>query len=491
MQNRQLILGILSLTASLAACSHNDSTPAPPPPTKCQKLIASLPSDYIHGTVTVPEDYADPNGRKIQVFYYGRLGTDPNFPTIVFFNGGPGGSSHSSFKAMTKINDSSADAKVHLPILYIDQRGTGCSTPYLSSVTQLSDLIRLSHYGSTEIVKDAEVVRKTLLGGQKWKVFGQSFGGLISKRYLQVAPEGIRSLHVHGFSSTNDETVWLSERIKAQNRLAQEFFVKYPGDEQVYLKIESLLNDQVCGQSGTSKSCGKPMLYAFTNFLGFHDQWDGIHKVLNVFLKDDHLNQAALNFWAGILARLSEGESGYNPWAGMVISWVDQGASDFSRTTCEKIYDILRKEGDKPETWPLHECKTAMSDSAQADTSATDKQIYQILSYIPHNVLTLDMEVELVKQHPEIPFFLYSGGEDGFVPVETYSPEVAAMGNMIHYTNFPNSGHEGFMTEKQVWADLVNDDGAMPGPVTTSLSPALLQESGLIFSEFAGQRTRH
>ncbi|MGZ3721971.1 MAG: alpha/beta fold hydrolase, partial [Bdellovibrionales bacterium] len=201
---------IVALLLGTAACTHNSDSPAEitGKTADCNKLKSSIPKDFIQGTVEVPEDYDHPEGQKIHVFYYGRVGTAEN-PTIVFFNGGPVSDSHGSWQSPTRITDQSEEAKKIWPMIFIDQRGTGCSSEFPRLQSE-AEYIRYAHWGSKEIVKDAEVIRKKIQGGLRWKAFGQSYGGFITQRYLQVAPEGIRSMHVHGFTSGRDIDQWMA-----------------------------------------------------------------------------------------------------------------------------------------------------------------------------------------------------------------------------------------------------------------------------------------
>jgi homoserine acetyltransferase len=57
-------------------------------------------------------------------------------------------------------------------------------------------------------------------------------------------------------------------------------------------------------------------------------------------------------------------------------------------------------------------------------------------------------------QNASLPFYLYSGAKDVFVPIETFQEEIQKLGSRITYREFNASGHEGFYTEKQVWKDL-------------------------------------
>ena len=81
-----------------------------------------------------------------------------------------------------------------LSMIYLDQRGNGCSDPYPAGPvnTQFTTMTaqRLALYGSRSIVRDAEALRELLLGpGKSWSAFGQSFGGEIVHRYVEMLPQ--------------------------------------------------------------------------------------------------------------------------------------------------------------------------------------------------------------------------------------------------------------------------------------------------------------
>ena len=48
----------------------------------------------------------------------------------------------------------------------------------------------LAHFRADAIVRDAELVRRQLTGGEPWSVLGQSFGGFCTVTYLSLAPGG-------------------------------------------------------------------------------------------------------------------------------------------------------------------------------------------------------------------------------------------------------------------------------------------------------------
>lgn len=424
----------------------NKGAAAPPKKTSCQELKAAMPADFIQGTVEVPENYDQPAGRKIKVYYYGRLGSG-GIPSTVFFNGGPAADSHSSYQSLQQITKATEASYASYPILYIDQRGTGCSDAYPKGDSE-EVVERLSHYGSIEIVKDAEVIRKKLIGSTKWRVYGQSHGALIGQRYLVVAPEGIRSLHAHGYAPNDDEIGYLTSRVRSQGKFAAEYFNEYPGDQERYLQIEKLLNDSVC--VGPDK-CGKRILYSFVDLLGFNNYWSFMHSTLESFLKNGSLDQKALNDYAKIaLDGDEEGED-----AATVITWVEHGLLGFIPETCQEIFSRLRQEGLKPETWPMHDCR--QSEALTAKEKSQIQELPRILAKIPQRRMTPDMLYTAVAHSPGIPVFLYAGVKDTFSPPAAFADIVNLAGSKIHFKTFPETGHEGYSSELEVWTNLANE----------------------------------
>src|SRR5262245_43861112 len=131
---QQAFLCLVAITAS--GCAEA-ATPVPSPSLapqrqECEEFRQALNQDapglWTQGWVTVPEAWSKPNSKQIRVFYYARLIRDSQGqiakPTV-FFNGGPGFDSHSSYDTIEPL-----EAPQSLSMIYIDQRGTGCSDPY-------------------------------------------------------------------------------------------------------------------------------------------------------------------------------------------------------------------------------------------------------------------------------------------------------------------------------------------------------------------------
>jgi pimeloyl-ACP methyl ester carboxylesterase len=178
----------------------------------CARFRESLPADFESDLITVPEDWTRPLGKQIQVFYYlrraKRADGTPAQP-VVFFNGGPSFDSHGVSQMLESLEGSTA-----LTFVYIDQRGTGCSDPYPSVKT---DAARLPFYGSRAIVQDAEAIRSRVFGPfTRWHAFGQSYGGFIVHRYLEIAPQGLSGAFAHGASVMSLPEAWVASRLRSR-----------------------------------------------------------------------------------------------------------------------------------------------------------------------------------------------------------------------------------------------------------------------------------
>ncbi len=154
----------------------------------CDILKERLTADYSLEKIEVPEDWSSQTSPKIKVaYYYSKAKMDAGQTPVIFFNGGPGGASAGSYRVLVLNKKDIESAFNNLNFVFIDQRGNGCSQEY-PEVNSESDVARLKNYTSRSIVKDAEAIRQKIWGDRPWKIFGQSYGGFIVRRYLEVAP---------------------------------------------------------------------------------------------------------------------------------------------------------------------------------------------------------------------------------------------------------------------------------------------------------------
>jgi pimeloyl-ACP methyl ester carboxylesterase len=184
----------------------------------------------------LPLDYAS-RGKTISVFARevvapGKEGLD--LPWVVFFQGGPGSGSPRPSTNSGWIKRMSQEYRV----LLLDQRGTGLSTPVtaqaLRELAPEAQAGYLRHFRADNIVRDAEAIRKTLIGERKWTILGQSYGGFCALRYLSASPEGLEAALITGgipslTRPTDDVYRATYPRVVDKNR---RYFERYPGDRE-------------------------------------------------------------------------------------------------------------------------------------------------------------------------------------------------------------------------------------------------------------------
>jgi pimeloyl-ACP methyl ester carboxylesterase len=408
-----------------------------PEESECKDFRSKLPSNYFQDEITVPENWDQPQGAQIKVFYYGIV--RPGKDTVVFYNGGPAGDSHSSYEVLKD-----APEYKNFSFVFVDQRGTGCSSAYPSEPTQ-QNLEKLMTYGSRSIVKDSEAIRSKILGNKPWKIFGQSFGGMIVQRYLTIDLSHIKSANAHGLSVMSDSALWLAMRMKSQKRVLENYFAKYPDDRQNIPALRALVSETRCFTDGESKICGKSVVDGLTIFLGFSESWPSMHKLIGNLIKNNTLDESLFqkyieNYVFGVFAN--------NYGAGSVIGAVDMSTSGkVDPRPCVTSTDILKKQGEDPSQWIINECRLL-------DSMTNDGWDPLWKSITKTDDLTLAEIKQSLQMNPQVPFYLYSGQLDVFVPVETFAEEISFLGSLVNYSSFPTSGHEGFYTESLVWKNL-------------------------------------
>ncbi|MEU8513902.1 alpha/beta fold hydrolase [Kitasatospora sp. NPDC048722] len=211
-------LGTLARTAGSAAFT----------PGACPRTPEPIPAlrNARCGTLTVPENRADPDGRTITlgVAIVPALSRTPAPDPIVWFAGGPGDDAVGEAQLaidgglnrdrdvifMSQRSTYSADPELTCPVvdrfaaravgLVYDARSTG--REHVEATRACRDELAargvdLSAYNSTESAADYADLR-VALGIRQWNVFGISYGTDLALIYLREHPEGIRSVGVDG-----------------------------------------------------------------------------------------------------------------------------------------------------------------------------------------------------------------------------------------------------------------------------------------------------
>ena len=183
----------------------------------------------------LPLDYAKPGAATISVFAREVVApgkANAHLPYLVFFQGGPG-------SGAPRPNSNSGWIKRALTefrVLLLDQRGTGASTPItaqtLRHLTPVAQADYLQHFRADNIVRDAEAIRKMLVGDTTWSILGQSFGGFCAMNYLSAAPDGLKEVLITGgipsLTRGTDELYRATyPRVIAKN---DQYYQRYPDD---------------------------------------------------------------------------------------------------------------------------------------------------------------------------------------------------------------------------------------------------------------------
>ncbi|MAA79204.1 MAG: alpha/beta hydrolase [Deltaproteobacteria bacterium] len=206
----------------------------------------------------VPLNHEQPDGTTIHVFARELCASDNadrQAPFIVYLQGGPG---FECRPPLTRSGWIKTALKNHR-VLLLDQRGTGNSTPLcvqtIANISTVQEQAKyMQHFRADSIVKDAELIRKELIGENKWTILGQSFGGFCAVHYLSAAPQGLQAAMITGglppLSGHADQVYKAtSKRVLSRNK---RFYARYPQDINVVRKIvDYLKSHQVVLPGGT------------------------------------------------------------------------------------------------------------------------------------------------------------------------------------------------------------------------------------------------
>ncbi|KAH7909081.1 alpha/beta-hydrolase [Hygrophoropsis aurantiaca] len=248
---------------------------------------------------SVPLDYSKPDGQKIRVFARSLIPlddakvsadqqtVDSDRPYFLYLQGGPG----FEVNLFSSLDLAAIIHKKGYQTLWLDQRGTGLSTPIsVSSLTSQTDgeiAQYLKHFRADNIVRDCEFIRKTLIGGKKpeedrkWTIMGQSFGGFCATTYLSFHSEGLKEVFLTGGLPPlvdHPDPVYrrLFERVAKRNEV---YYAKYPRDVQRVRKILSYVGENNVQFPDSGQLT--PSRWLQLGFdLGMHAGIDRIHQLV-------------------------------------------------------------------------------------------------------------------------------------------------------------------------------------------------------------------
>lgn len=278
-----------------------------------QRFIHRLPGLVLTGhEFTAPLDYAAPTGEQITIFARELVTPDKegaNLPWLVFFQGGPG---HGAPRP-TENSGWWKRALQEYRVLMLDQRGTGRSTPVTTQTlarlpTPQAQADYLKHFRVDNIVRDAELVRKMLLGATtQWSALGQSYGGFCLTHYLSAAPDGLREVIITGglpslHRPVDDVYRATYQRVAAKNQL---YYARYPEDIDLVQEIVYYLTTHEMRLPSGGRLT--PLRFQQLGLaFGASDGFEQVHYLLeDAFVQDARGRELSYNF----LCHLEEAQS--------------------------------------------------------------------------------------------------------------------------------------------------------------------------------------
>lgn len=390
-----------------------------------------------------------------QIHYYGYVFKNNKSP-IIFYNGGPSSDSHGMLTAFKEINEYFKQLIYkEQSFILMDQRGTGCSAKYpnarfVSEEETPAFLQKLQDdWGSSAIVEDSEILRKKLFGDSvKWKIYGQSYGALIAHRYLELAPEGLDSVHAHGFGITDPASL-NRFRYHSQKLVFEQFLVEYPETRPAVAKLYQWLDSGVCFHNGDEKEkvCGREALDPLVSAMANKLNWKDVSEILISIVQEDAINYEKVGKLVKRLQFIKGGDLSQGIAALVIsLSEIDYGRNLDDPNGCEDAILYWESKGEPNSQWYIAECRPG-------NISAEGKEYLKIFMDLPIKPVSLETIKENIDTY-KIPFYLYSSAHDLLVPPPMFTKEVEQLGASVKYHNFPTSGHEGFLTEALVWENL-------------------------------------
>ncbi|TGZ78654.1 alpha/beta-hydrolase [Ascodesmis nigricans] len=253
----------------------------------------------------VPFDYTAPDREKIRVFTRNAISNKDNDngeegakkPYCVYLQGGPG------FECSAPKSHPLTDFMLGkgYQMLYIDQRGTGLSTPVSAmSLGKKGDVEEQARWlkglRADNIVRDCEAIRQTLIGDQekadrkKWSVVGQSFGGFCSVTYLSFYPEGLREVFTTGGMPPlvdNPDPVY-ERTYKSVVQRNAVYYKKYPQDVEGVKTILRFLDSKKITLPAGGVLSAERFLSLGLSF-GGHGGIDSVHQTIQRVLNEIEL----------------------------------------------------------------------------------------------------------------------------------------------------------------------------------------------------------
>ncbi|MGB0678769.1 MAG: alpha/beta fold hydrolase [Polyangiales bacterium] len=410
--------------------------------------------------LTQPEVAGEPNSASIRVFYYANWDwqrerpschkASHRRPALLYFNGGPGQSSHADVDIIHEFLDASAR------LVFMDQRGTGCSSPYPPPGDK-DQIERLTNWGADAIVRDAQAIRGAVLGNDPWdKVLGVSYGSIIAHRYLADAPQGVREVHAALYPGSVEAQTALQETASFQQQQWLQLQTRFGNTDAQRMRERW---QEIAAQTRTSDDCLEGTVHRLCGAWFLHAYHTNIEKLRTVLISDlttlrgsVMLEAAALDRMIDFLAISGLSETSHARAALMRLErrlrFVDRHANALAWLVLMHIdanAELL------PHLQAQHTTDQRTVDTTQGPSAlAYYASLQPVLEDIDHAAITAlpaeprSWDTLKAALREENRLFLYAGALDGVAPPTIFQPEVDALKGTpgFHYQVWPGVAHD-------------------------------------------------
>lgn len=233
------------------------------------KIEVDTLETMLFGEDELSVDHNGISNRKIEIFYILRKSIIDNAPYMFFFNGGPGiGFTDHYFE-----HDGYSSFMPDYNVVLMDQRGSGFSSE------PIDNILEYKYFASKYICYDAELLKKKLIGDEsKIIVFGQSFGGYLVRKYLELYCNSASVGISHGYGVCS----CISMKVNIEKSLLEQvdsYFFEYPEDKDVFLKLRAMLDDRDTIGTTSRSLIGGGIIDIFAFYFGIYS-YEKIHNII-------------------------------------------------------------------------------------------------------------------------------------------------------------------------------------------------------------------
>lgn len=394
-------------------------------------------------TLTVPEDRAKPNGKKIGLYIAvlraraGKPAPDPLF----FIAGGPGQAATDTY-----VEEAPAFARIRArrDIVLVDQRGTGRSnplncppTPHMDTSPSAAEITRQVEaclkqlpgdprfYTTTVAVQDLEAVRKAL-GYGEINLYGISYGTRVALEYLREFPQHVRSVVLDGVVPA-DYALGPQVSLDAQQALDHIFarcareagcHQSFPNLSATFARLEQSLKRHPVTVSFRDPLTGAPLTKTLT--------WDEVSGAVR-FMSYASETAALLP----LLIHQASAEHDYAPLMANALFFTNQINSGIASGMNAAV---LCTE-DVPFYKNNSAMQQAMRDTYVGTTPVTD--LIEVCRHWPKGVMEADFKKPVMSAKPVL---LISGADDPITPPSNAEHAAKTLSHSLSIV-VPGQGH--------------------------------------------------